>query len=200
MWIALIILAGLVTLILCWPVRVEAQFDFALPRGGEGRIVLRFLSGLVRLPFRLELNLRESERFLLFAYKDRDWRVLYAPGGERKPPKWKLPLKKVWETIRVKKFCLKGELGIEEDAFLTAMLAGALGVLLQCAALILTVDKNQSGVYASVKPAFDQNCLRMNFEGIFGSLPVQIISIVIFFSVKHRKGREAAWHILSKTS
>jgi hypothetical protein len=110
-----------------------------------------------------------------------------------------LPLNEVWRHVRLDKLHISGELGIRDDAFWTVLFAGALCALLQSAMVYVCAEKKQSALEVRIAPAFTMDCLRLNLEGIAGCPPIHIISAIMIWHLKNRRGK-GVWHILSKTS
>jgi hypothetical protein len=199
----LLVLLAVLALILMWPVRVEFDLRLDITRGADGKLRLRFLSGLFVLRYMLEINPDHLRRFIVFYREGEDENVVYRPGRAEKPRDvgWlTLPIRRIWGHVRVKKLCITGTLGIGHDAFHTAMLAGAVGVALQSCALVALQNGNPAVARVYIAPAFNQSCFRINLESITAANPIHIITAIIIYGRRNRKGKRAAWRILSKTS
>lgn len=174
--IVILSLLGLVAALLLWPLRLRARAQFALPEGGEGALEIWFFSGLVKWTLRYELHAFRAPEFSLFRVK-RKRRVLLWTLGQPKKQKEKkpFPFRELWAHVRVKSVKLDGALGISEDAFATAMLAGAVSIAVNGVLAALLYEKHAC-VQASVLPDFQQTCLRLNLESIAECMPIHIIT------------------------
>lgn len=207
LWIILLALFAFVTLALWWPVMLSVEGSLALPKGAEVTLNIRFFSGLIRLKYRLKANLYEKPPLHVLLYHGKEEpRVLWRPGqepGPKKKPRTKrmaLPLREIWRHVDIRRLRITGELGIKDDAFYTAMLSGLLSSTLQAGLIAVCADKKNSEIVIDIAPQFSGDSLRLNLEGIAGCSPIHIISAILIWHLKNRKGQATVWHILSKTS
>lgn len=194
-----VLLAG-ICLLLFWPVRMDCWIKMESSPHLTGELYIRFLSGLLRLQYTIEVNIMEPARFLVLTRKGGEPRVLWRPGEKRQPGRFGFPIRQVWEHMKLNKLKLYGALGIQEDAFATAMLAGLFATTLQNLLIVLTYHKGQEAIEFSILPDFTKACFRLNLEGIALCQPIHIISAILIYGSKNRKGKLVAWRILSKTS
>lgn len=194
-----VLLAG-ICLLLFWPVRVDCWVKMESEPHLTGKLAIRFLSGLFRLQYTIEINIMEPARFLVLTRKSGEPRVLWRPGEKKQPGRFGFPIQQVWEHTKLRKLKLYGALGVQEDAFATAMLTGLYATTLQNLLIVLTYHKGQEALEVSILPDFTKACFRLNLEGIALCRPIHIISAILIYGSKNRKGKLAAWRILSKTS
>ena len=202
LFIVLLILLGAVAFVVIYPVRLYVQAGLEAPKGGDVYLELRFLSGLFKLKYKLEINiLREPYLTIRLHHGEEAPRVLWRAGEKKaRTRRMKLPLQEVWRHVRLHKLHVNGELGIYDDAFWTVMLCGVLFALLQSLLVYACAAKEPSALQVKVLPAFSTDCLRLNLEGIAGCPPIHIIIAILIWHLKNRKGQKAVWRILSKTS
>lgn len=202
LWIILLILLAVVGIALCYPVRLLLKASLEAPKAVAADLELQFFSGLFRLQYRLEATfLQEPYLTVRLFHGEESPRVLWRLGQKKaRAKRMGLPLNEVWRHIRLDKLHISGELGIRDDAFWTVLFACALCALLQSAMVYVCAEKKQSALEVRIAPAFTMDCLRLNLEGIAGCPPIHIISAIMIWHLKNRKGQKAVWHILSKTS
>lgn len=190
MWALIIIL--LLTLALFWPQRIEISMQMDLPRGAEGGVGLILFSGLFALKYKLEFNLLEPKRFLMF-YKEGELpKTVWRPGEIRLvKSKVKFSIKSLAKSIDIKQLNIAGSLGIREDAFYTAMLSGALNIFLKQLAIFSGAQKQLDVVRIDVRPEFNHTCLRINLAGIAIFNLIHIISAIIAGYLDSRKRRRS---------
>ena len=200
--IVLLILLGVVVLAVSYPVRLYVQAGLEAPKGGDINFELQFFSGLFRLKYKLEINiLREPYLTVRLHHGEETPRVLWRVGQKKaRTKRMNLPLQEVWQHVRLHKLHVDGELGIYDDAFWTVMFSGVLFAILQSVLVYTCAEKDPSALQVKVMPAFSTDCLRLNLEGIAGCPPIHIISAILIWHLKNRKGQKAVWRILSKTS
>lgn len=162
-----------------------------LPRGAEGDVGIILFSGLVALKYKLELNLLEPKRFLMFFKEGELPKTVWRPGEIRLvKSRVKFSIKSLAKSIDIKQLNIAGSLGIREDAFYTAMLSGALNLFLKQIAIFSGIQKELDVVRIDVKPEFNHTCLRINLAGIAIFNLIHIISAIItgyFDGGKRRK-------------
>ncbi len=202
LFIILLILLGAVAFVVIYPVRLFAQAGLEVPKGGDVYLELQFFSGLFRLKYKLEINiLREPYLTVRLYHGGETPRILWRVGEKKaRTGRMNLPLKEIWRHVRLHKLHVNGELGIYDDAFWTVMLCGVLFALLQSVLVYACAEKEPFALQVKVMPAFSTDCLRLNLEGIAGCPPIHIISAILIWHLKNRKGQKAVWRILSKTS
>lgn len=202
LFIILLILLGTVAFTVIYPVRLFVQAGLEAPKGGEIYFELQFFSGLFKLKYKLEINiLREPYLTVRLYHGEEAPRVLWRAGEKKaRTKRMNLPLKEVWRHVRLRKLHVSGELGISDDAFWTVMFSGVLFAVLQSLLVYACAEKEPSALQVKVVPAFSTDCLRLNLEGIAGCPPIHIISAILIWHLKNRKGQKAVWRILSKTS
>lgn len=202
LWIVALLLLAAIGIALCYPVRLLLKANLEAPKAVAADLELQFFSGLFRLQYRLEATLLREPYLTIRLFHGKEApRVLWRLGQKKaRTKRMGLPLNKVWRHIRLDKLHISGELGIRDDAFWTVLFAGALCALLQSAMVYVCAEKKQSALEVRIAPAFTMDCLRLNLEGIAGCPPIHIISAIMIWHLKNRKGQKAVWHILSKTS
>lgn len=200
LWIIPALLIAVLLLALFWPVRLHVSG--CLDNAPELRIHLhiRFFSGLISLKYALHIHFIEPARMVEFGREGKLPKVIWGPGRKSRPSRITWPVKQIWEAVRLKWLRVRGELGISSDACKTALLTGALAASLQSILLVLTVRKDQSDLAVNIAPAFHQSCLRLKLESIATAMPIHIMSVIFVYRLTNRKGKQAAWRILSKTS
>lgn len=201
-FIIVLSLLAIILLALWWPVRLDVQAQLDMPRRAQVTLLIRFFSGLVRLRYKLEANLLSEPSLTLLLYQGEEApRVLWRPGQSRpRTQRMGLPFRKIWRHVRLKRLWLLGELGIRDDAFWTVIFTGTLCAALQSLLVAACADKEQSALDVRVLPDFTGDRLRLNLEGIADCPPIHIISAIMIWHLKNRKGQATVWHILSKTS
>lgn len=205
-FIILLLLLLLIAVALWWPVELTLAAALAMPRGAEVKLQIRFFHGLIRLNYRLRANLYEEPplHVLLFHGEEKP-RVLWKPGRPKKDkrPKegrMKLPFERIWRHIRIKKLQAGVEVGVKDDAFLTVLFTGLLSSALQALYAVVGSEKKDAPLEMKLTPDFSKDSFRLNLEGIACCPPVHIISAILIWHLKNRKGQATVWRILSKTS
>ncbi len=204
--IILLLMLLLIAVALWWPVELTLTAALTLPRGAEVKLQIRFFHGLFRLKYRLRANLYEEPPLHVLLYHgEEEPRVLWKPGRpkkERRPKegRMKLPLERIWRHIRIKKLQAGVEIGIRDDAFLTMLFTGLVSSLLQALYASAGAEKRDAPLELHLTPEFSKDSFRLNLEGIACCPPVHIISAILIWHLKNRKGQATVWRILSKTS
>ena len=203
--IVLLFFAALIVAALWWPVELTLSAALSMPRGVQADVNVRFFRGLIKLHYRLRANLYEEPPLTVLLYQGEEPpRVLWKPGqAKKKKPKegrMGLPFAKIWRHISIKKLEIHGELGIRDDAFLTVLFTGLLLSFLQASYAYAGAEKRDAPLYLDVHPDFAKDNFRLNLEGIACCPPVHIISAILIWHLKNRKGQAIVWRILSKTS
>ena len=205
-FIILLLLLLLIIVALWWPVELTLAAALTMPRGAEVKLQVRFWGGLIRLNYRLRANLFEEPplHVLLFQGEEKP-RVLWKPGRPKKEkrPKegrMKLPFERIWRHIRIKKLHAGVEVGVKDDAFLTVLFTGLLSSALQALYAAAGAEKRDAPLELKLTPDFSKDSFRLNLEGIACCPPVHIISAILIWHLKNRKGQATVWRILSKTS
>lgn len=201
-WIIILSILTVIIVALYWPVRLDLQAKMDMPRRAQATLHILFFSGLVQLKYKLEANLLSEPSLTLLLYHGEEApRVLWRPGQSRpRTQRMDFPLRNIWRHVRLKRLWLLGELGIRDDAFWTVILSGALCAALQSLLVAACAEKEQTAIDVRVLPDFTKSSLRLNLEGIADCPPIHIISAIMIWHLKNRKGQKAIWHILSKTS
>lgn len=194
--------AALLAAALIWPVRLSVNLRLNMPEGAKAQIKIRFYGGLFHLAYMLEANLLKKPSLFVFINKgDEKPRVVWRPGlHSPREGRMKLPLKNIYEHVLIKRLHISGEIGVKDDAFLAVMLTGAFSVALECVLLACCAAEFYKGLSVKVLPNFTKDIFSLNLEGIADCPPIHIISAILIWHLKNRKGQKAAWHILSKTS
>lgn len=202
LWIILLALLGLVLLAIWWPVMLHVEAALSLPKGAEVTARIRFFSGLFTLTYRIKANLYEKPPLHILLYQGEEApRVLWRPGQEEsRAGRMKLPFRKIWRHVRVKRLRVTGSLGVRDDAFYTALLSGLASSLLQVGLAVAFSHKSGPEPVVDIAPDFNGDCLLLNLEGIAGCPPVHIMNAILIWHLKNRKGQATVWHILSRTS
>lgn len=205
-FIILLLLLLLIAIALWWPVELTLAAALTLPRGAEVKLQIRFFHGLIRLKYRLRANLYEDPPLHVLLYHGEEApRVLWKPGKQKKEKRPKegrmgLPFERIWRHIRIKKLQADIEIGIKDDAFLTVLFTGLLSSFLQASYAFAGAEKRDAPLELHLMPAFSKDRFRLNLEGIACCPPVHIISAILIWHLKNRKGQATVWRILSKTS
>lgn len=202
MLLAILLLAILLLalLLLLWPVRVDIALGMESQPRLTGWLRIRFLSGLFSLRYSIALNLTQPACFLVLTRKGAEPTVLLRLGEKKQPGRFGFPIRQVWKHMKLRKLKLHGALGIPQDACATALLTGLLATAVQSLFIALTYYKGQEALDIRITPDFNNPCFRLNLEGIALCMPIHIISAILIYGSKNRKGKTTAWHILSKTS
>lgn len=202
----LLLLLLLIAVALWWPVELTLAAALTLPRGAEVKLQVRFFHGLIRLKYRLRANLYEEPPLHVLLYQGEEApRVLWKPGKlkkEKRPKegRMKLPFARIWRHIRIKKLQAGVEIGVKDDAFLTVLLTGLFSSFLQASYAAAGTEKRDAPLELHLTPEFSKDSFRLNLEGIACCPPVHIISAILIWHLKNRKGQATVWRILSKTS
>ena len=204
--IILLLLLLLIVVVLWWPVELMLWAALTMPRGAEVKLEIRFLHGVFRLRYRLCANLFDEPPLTVLLYHGKEApRVLWKPGKQpkKKKPKegrMKLPFERIWRHIRIKKIQASGEIGVKDDAFLTVLFTGILCSSAQALYAAAGSNKRDAPLELKFAPDFAKDNFRLNLEGIACCPPVHIISAILIWHLKNRKGQATVWRILSKTS
>lgn len=200
----LLAVLGLVALALWWPVYVGVEAELLGLDRAELRLQLRFFSGLIRLKLCFSFHILKAPTLRLYRISKKGRKELWALGQPQKKPEKALgkngvPISEIWAHTRVKRLHVSGELGVRDDAFFTVMLAGALTNALTMTALALLKDKSDPPPDCFIHPNFEEDRLRLKLEGIAGCPPIHIISAIVLWNWKNRKGQKTVWNTQSKT-
>ncbi len=200
--IFIIVFAALLAAALIWPVRLKVNLRLDMPRGAKAQINICFYGGLFRLSYLLEANLLKKPSLFVFINKgSEEPRIIWRPGqGSPREGRMKFPLKSIWEHVLLKRLYINGEIGVKDDAFLAVMLAGASSVALQCVLFACCAAEFHKALSIKILPDFTKDIFNLKLEGIADCPPIHIISAIVIWHLKNRKGQMAAWRILSKTS
>ncbi len=205
-FIILLLLLLLIAVALWWPVELMLTAALTMPRGAEVKLQVRFFNGLIRLNYRLRANLFEEPPLHVLLYHGEEKpRVLWKPGRPKKEKRhkegrMKLPFERIWRHIRIKKLQADVEVGVRDDAFLTVLFTGLVSSFLQALYATAGTEKRDAPLQLHLSPEFSKDSFRLNLEGIACCPPVHIISAILIWHLKNRKGQATVWRILSKTS
>ncbi|HWR22344.1 MAG TPA: hypothetical protein VN366_02610 [Feifaniaceae bacterium] len=205
-FIILLLLLLLIVVALWWPVELTFAAKLIMPRGAEVKLQVRFFHGLIRLNYRLRANLYDKPALHVLLYQGKEKpRILWKPDQPKKEKKpkegrMKLPFQEIWRHIRIKKLRAGVEVGVKDDAFLTVLFTGFLSSFLQASYAAAGAGKRDAPLEMNLTPDFSKDSFRLNLEGIACCPPVHIISAILIWHLKNRKGQATVWRILSKTS
>lgn len=101
-------------------------------------------------------------------------------------------------TLHAKKLDIKGEVGVMEDAALTALLTGALQSVLTVAVLYILNEQQRNVLLIQLRPCFTGDCFRLNLEGIAQLIPAKSIWQATVSIIRSRR-KQKRCHTRSKT-
>jgi len=189
LFIILMIVAG----VLCIPINARLTAYTTL-QNGVIRLEVGWLFGAWKIRHRFYIRLLQTP-VLTLLWENRQgemrkvWDLSHTLLPKDRSGRWsKLLLKSVGRHLRLKKFHIRGHVGIEDDAYLTALLSGAVGMTVYGYFLYRFNQWQRPKVQVDVLPAFYKTCFRLNLEGIAHCIPLQIISAVILRRIQSKKG------------
>lgn len=170
-WILLAFLLILIIAGMLWNIRIQYNV-IVRNKHCKVRVRVAVFFKLVQLPIDIKIEYSPSNGILIMPLKgkflwrmvSRPWKVKTRRAGGR--PKW----------LKMVDFKVYGNIGLKDDSFVSVLLCGILECLLKTAAIIL-LQADQISV--SFLPDFEQDAFRLNLEGIFLFLPLQIIGVLL---------------------
>lgn len=197
--------AALLAAALFGPLKARLRGSVAWPEGGMLLLEVTALFGLLHYRFRFSLHLlRRPSLSILWHKETGEVRVIWDLSHtllpkNRSGKRSGVLLKVALSHMRLKRFDLGGAVGIEGDACLTALLAGALGQALYFYFFGLFEAHQREAVRVALQPDFSGDALRLNLEGIASVLPVQIIDVALLHLAARAKTKrkEASFDVAS---
>jgi len=193
MLFAILGIGALLAGILCIPLEARLNAHITL-MGGVIKLRVRWLFGLIKIEHRYYLQLLQTPLLTLLWENKRGeirkvWDLSHKLLPKNQSGRWsKLLLKSVGRQLRLKKFHIRGRVGVEEDAFFTVLLCAVVKLGIQGYFLHRFNQWQRPAVRVDVLPAFSKTCFRLNLEGIGRCIPIQIISAVTLRRMQSKKG------------
>ncbi|MDD3920056.1 MAG: hypothetical protein PHO41_02610 [Eubacteriales bacterium] len=193
---ALLVLGGIVALavlLVALPLRIRLIMDMDSLQEVVFRFQLRF-AYVLPVQFCLRFHIIKKPSFTLYLLRRKKERRVWDMYTQRKhePESWVSAfVRSGLRSLHAKKIDIHGEVGVQNDAALTAILTGMLQTALTVPLMYILNPQQRSVLLINVRPYFSGDRFRLNLEGIARHIPAKSIWQATVSKIKSRRNQKA---------